>query len=101
MLILAPQPESKGNDALALASPIRTTIILPAALAGFYLLWSGAVSAEPMKCGGEQKTCIASCKMVPNRLSACLTLCSARQAYCVRTGCWDDGLRRYCGLAKQ
>jgi len=70
---------------------------------GLSLLYAQAALAEPMKCSGEQKACIANCNKTPNRasISVCITNCGARQAMCVRTGCWDSGTQRYCGLARQ
>lgn len=74
-----------------------------AAVAGLCLLCSHTALAEPMKCSGEQKACIASCNRSPNRasISVCITNCGTRQAMCVRTGCWDNGMQKYCGLARQ
>jgi len=58
--------------------------------------------ADPMKCSGEETTCRQVCtKQPPGTLSSCLTICGARRAACMRTGCWDNGSVRYCGLAKQ
>lgn len=66
------------------------------------LLLTGTVKAEPMKCSGEEKTCQTACAKVPaGRTSACLTECGVRKSACMRTGCWDNGQLRYCGLAKQ
>ena len=59
--------------------------------------------ATPMRCSGEQNTCIASCKKNPAIASipTCITNCGSRQAYCMKTGCWDTGFQKYCGLLKQ
>jgi len=59
--------------------------------------------AAPMRCSGEQKICIASCNKNPDRsvIPACVTACGARQSFCMKTGCWDSGAQRYCGLLKQ
>jgi hypothetical protein len=58
--------------------------------------------AEPMKCSGEEKTCIASCKKTGSvTVSVCVTNCGARGSYCMKTGCWDNGVQRFCGLNKQ
>jgi hypothetical protein len=56
-----------------------------------------------MRCSGEQNTCIANCKKNPDRsfLSICVTNCGARQSICLKTGCWDSGVQKYCGLLKQ
>jgi len=74
------------------------------ALIGFCatLLLTGTGHAEPMKCGGEEKTCQQACAKVPTATkSACLTECGVRKSACMRTGCWDNGQIRYCGLMKQ
>ncbi|RDV01179.1 hypothetical protein [Undibacter mobilis] len=66
------------------------------------LLSSGTANAQPMKCSGEEKTCQQACAKVPTAMkSACLTECGVRRNVCMRTGCWDNGQLRYCGLAKQ
>ena len=61
-----------------------------------------AVSA-PMRCSGEEKVCIAACKKSVDRssISTCLTNCGLRQSACMKSGCWDSGPQRYCGLLKQ
>ena len=70
-------------------------------LLGTFLVASGAV-ADPMKCSGEEATCRQVCAKQPKGiLSSCLTICGARRSACMRTGCWDNGNVRYCGLAKQ
>jgi hypothetical protein len=67
------------------------------------LLWPQTALAVPMRCSGEQTTCIANCKKNPDRsfLSVCVTNCGARQSICMKTGCWDSGVQKYCGLLKQ
>jgi hypothetical protein len=58
--------------------------------------------AEPMKCSGEQKTCQSACARMPaGQVQPCLEGCRASQAYCIRSGCWQNGASRYCGLTKQ
>jgi hypothetical protein len=70
-------------------------------LFGTFFVVSGA-HADPMKCSGEEATCRQTCaKMAKGTLTACLTVCGARRSACMRTGCWDNGSVRYCGLAKQ
>jgi hypothetical protein len=56
-----------------------------------------------MRCSGEQKTCITACNKSPDRssISTCVTNCGARQSICMKTGCWDTGFQKYCGLLKQ
>jgi hypothetical protein len=34
---------------------------------------------------------------IPN----CLDACRSTLKLCLRTGCWDSGTSRYCGLMKQ
>jgi len=34
-------------------------------------------------------------------LSICITNCGIRQSMCRKTGCWDSGAQKYCGLLKQ
>lgn len=77
---------------------LRITLI---ALSTVFLL-SGAANAQPMKCSGEEKTCQQACAKAPSATkSTCLTECGVRRNICMRTGCWDNGRLRYCGLAKQ
>ncbi len=73
-----------------------------AAVAGLYLFGAQVALAAPMLCSGEQKTCIASCqKNPPARVGDCIANCRARANYCKQTGCWDSGIKRYCGLLRQ
>lgn len=66
------------------------------------LLGAQAAWADPMKCSGEQKTCLSGCaRMAAAQAQACLESCRASQAYCIRSGCWQHGANRYCGLTKQ
>ena len=71
--------------------------------AGLFLLAAQAGRAEPMKCSGENKTCLSVCsKMtVPAVLAACLDNCRSVKKSCLQTGCWNNGSSRYCGLMKQ
>jgi len=67
-------------------------------------LLSGAPAfSAPMRCSGEEKTCIAACKKSLDRsaISGCVTSCGLRQSACMKSGCWDSGPQRYCGLLKQ
>lgn len=74
---------------------------LGAALFAFALMAAQAATAEPMKCSGEEKTCSTSCRKAARiAVSTCLTDCGTRLSACMRTGCWDNGVSRYCGLAK-
>jgi len=78
-------------------------LYVAAALLGLALFCAQPAGAQPMKCSGEKQACIAGCNKnsTPASLSVCLTNCSARQAICVRTGCWDSGTHVYCGLLTQ
>jgi hypothetical protein len=67
-----------------------------------FLLGAQGVLADPMKCTGEEKTCTTNCtKFARTTISNCLELCRASRQICLRTGCWDTGTSRYCGLLKQ
>jgi hypothetical protein len=70
---------------------------------GITLLFSQSTLAAPMRCSGEETICINSCKKNPDRstLSICITNCGIRQSMCRKTGCWDTGAQKYCGLLKQ
>ncbi len=74
-----------------------------AACAGLYLFGAQAALAQPMRCSGERKTCISNCEKNINRAvaSKCVATCHLSQSICMRTGCWDSGTSRYCGLMKQ
>lgn len=83
---------------------VRKTI--PSVAAGISLfaavLTITLAQAEPMKCSNEEKTCATACKKAARGpVNVCLTECGARASYCMKTGCWDNGAQRYCGLAKQ
>jgi hypothetical protein len=71
-----------------------------AAMTGLALLGLPALAA-PMLCSGEQKLCIANCGPAAAGPSMCVTACAQRKAACLRTGCWDNGRQRYCGLTRQ
>jgi len=70
---------------------------------GITLFVSQSTLAAPMRCSGEETICINSCKKNPDRstLSICITNCGIRQSMCRKTGCWDSGAQKYCGLLKQ
>ena len=70
---------------------------------GLCLLSAQAALADPMKCSGEQKTCVTNCIKSGNTLQAkdCAENCRVSQANCMRSGCWAFGTLRYCGLLKQ
>ena len=76
---------------------------LTAGLVGLAMLFSQAALAAPMRCSGEQKICMANCNKAADRssISTCLTNCGLRQSLCMKTGCWDSGFQKYCGLLKQ
>jgi hypothetical protein len=73
-----------------------------AVAAAFVLIGAQAALADPMRCSGEQKTCQSACAKLPvGQSQPCLEGCRASQAYCIRSGCWQNGASRYCGLTKQ
>lgn len=86
-----------------MASVTSKILFAVAAVAGLCLVYSQTAFAGPMRCSGEQKACISNCNNTPNRasISVCITNCGARQAMCIKTGCWDNGTQKYCGLARQ
>jgi hypothetical protein len=78
------------------------TIVGMAATVALLALGAGTALAAPMLCSGEQKNCIAACQKNSAALVAdCIAGCRARFNYCNRTGCWDSGSSRYCGLERQ
>lgn len=93
----------RAVDFLKAESLTFKILAVVAALAGFGLVCPQTVLAAPMRCSGEQSVCIANCKKNPDRslLSICVTNCGARQSMCMKTGCWDSGTQKYCGLTKQ
>ncbi|HUL89947.1 MAG TPA: hypothetical protein VLU23_17425 [Pseudolabrys sp.] len=85
----------------SLATPARRILAIIAV--GIVLASAQAAVAAPMRCSGEQTICISSCKKNPDRstLSICITNCGVRQSACMKNGCWDSGIQKYCGLLKQ
>lgn len=81
---------------------ILRTLVSIVATAGF-LAFAQSAMAQPMLCSGEMKACIAACNKSPNRGAApvCITNCRTRGAMCTRTGCWDTGTRKYCGMTRR
>ena len=76
--------------------------IVYAAVFGLLLLGAQPAPAQPMRCSGEAKTCNATCvKNGGATVANCLAVCHVVQANCMKTGCWDNGTNRYCGLMKQ
>ncbi len=77
--------------------------LIAVAVIGLGLLRIDAALAAPMRCSGEQKTCIAVCNKSLDKgsISTCVTNCGLRQSLCMKTGCWDSGVQKYCGLLKQ
>jgi hypothetical protein len=73
------------------------------AVLGIALLYAQTARAAPMRCGGEESICINTCKKNPDKstMSICVTNCGVRNAMCKKTGCWDSGTQKYCGLLKQ
>ena len=78
-------------------------LVAATGLLGLIALASHIASAAPMRCSGEQKICITNCNKATDRstIPACVTACGARQSFCMKTGCWDSGFQKYCGLTKQ
>ncbi len=74
-----------------------------ATVIGLYLSGLPAALAQPMRCSGEEKTCIAICTKSTDRtyVANCITSCHTRLSICKQTGCWDSGTRKYCGLTRQ
>lgn len=70
--------------------------------AALFLVSAQLAPAEPMKCSGENKTCVTACgKNATPQAKQCMENCRVSQANCARTGCWANGAVRYCGLMKQ
>ena len=58
--------------------------------------------ADPMKCTGEYNVCMANCvKVIGATFPSCKTNCRDRQKACLLSGCWNTGMKTYCGLQKQ
>ena len=74
-----------------------------AAIAGLVLLYAETLPAAPMACNAEQKVCIANCtkSTAGSATGTCIANCNTRQSMCKQTGCWDNGVNRYCGLLRQ
>ena len=74
-----------------------------AAIVALILSCAETTQAAPMACNGEQKVCIANCTKTTagSATGACIANCNARQMMCKQTGCWDNGVNRYCGLLRQ
>jgi hypothetical protein len=81
----------------------RKAFVAALGLFSLVVLDSEIATAAPMRCSGEQKTCIANCNKSPDRstIAICVTNCGTRQSMCMKTGCWDSGFQKYCGLLKQ
>ncbi|HZP79180.1 MAG TPA: hypothetical protein VFB45_23795 [Pseudolabrys sp.] len=59
-------------------------------------------SAAPATCSNEYNACIVSCmQVVGAKPLACKTTCRDRQKACMISGCWNTGMKTYCGLSKQ
>lgn len=79
----------------------RLGVIAGAAALAFALSSARTAFAEPMKCSGEEKACVTNCKKAARvAVNVCVTACGSRLSVCLKTGCWDDGTQRYCGLNK-
>ena len=82
---------------------LRGIAALAVIAAACALLSTAPAFSAPMRCSGEEKICIAACKKSLNRssISTCLTNCGLRQSACMKSGCWNSGPQKYCGLLKQ
>jgi hypothetical protein len=82
---------------------LRGIAALAVIAAACALLSSAPALSAPMRCSGEERICIAACKKSLNRssISTCLTNCGLRQSACMKSGCWNSGPQKYCGLLKQ
>lgn len=80
--------------------PFRLCLAVLSLLA---LLEVRAAHAAAMRCSGEEKTCIAVCNKGATKaeLPMCITNCGQRKAICMKSGCWDNGAQKYCGLLRQ
>ena len=82
---------------------MKPSFILAAA-ALFALLSSATPGhAAAMKCADEHKACVAGCAKLQNRnnIPVCVTNCHARNSICIHTGCWDNGVNRYCNYLRK
>jgi hypothetical protein len=78
--------------------------ILTGALAvSLALLCCQEALAVPMKCSWRANHVHRELQKESRTFlpSICVTNCGARQSICMRTGCWDSGVQKYCGLEKQ
>jgi hypothetical protein len=81
---------------------VHKIVIATAFVAALIVFGAPPAFAAPMTCSGEEKTCTAACQRSPLALVGdCIANCRARSNYCKRTGCWDSGTSRYCGLDRQ
>jgi hypothetical protein len=93
----------RESDSPASTHVARIIIAAVATLAAITLPCFQPSFAAPMRCSGEETSCITGCKKSTDRASvpACITNCGLRQSICKKTGCWDSGNQKYCGLLKQ
>jgi hypothetical protein len=71
-------------------------VLTIAAAIGLYLCGAQPLRAEPMKCSGEQKTCIATCAKYSNGAvaSKCVQGCYASQSICIKNRAAPEGAAR-------
>jgi hypothetical protein len=83
--------------------PVKNPALVVAIAFGLLgLLALSPARADPMKCSDVGKACATKCrKAARGPVTVCLTQCGVRASSCQRTGCWDEGSRRYCGMAKR
>jgi len=80
---------------------VRAARLLAAIAAAVWVV-GGTAQAAPMRCSDEHKTCVAACQLRPLAVApACLSGCNARRSNCLRSGCWSDSAKSYCGLLRQ
>ncbi len=80
----------------------RIVYAIAAAVIGFQFFSPSALAA-PLRCSAEEKSCIATCNNGSNQSLTpnCIAGCRARMNACKQTGCWNNGVNRYCGLTRQ
>ena len=90
-------------DCIEDAGPmIRFKSIPVVAAIGIILFCSNPGRAAPITCSSEHEACVSACaKSTRLTASACVTECHRRKVSCSQTGCWDNGVRRYCDLLRR
>jgi hypothetical protein len=93
----------KRQSDSSVSSYVTRIVVAVATLAAVSLPRLQPSFAAPMRCSGEETVCITGCKKSTDRalIPTCITNCGLRQSVCKKTGCWDSGVQKYCGLLKQ